>query len=41
MRAEHQPIAELKALVVKIAPAFQAHMMRAQQLLDNEKKETK
>lgn len=33
--------AELKALVVKIAPAFQAHMMRAQQLLDNEKKEAK
>ena len=27
--------AELKALVTKVAPAFQAHMMRAQQLLDN------
>lgn len=28
--------AQLKALEVKVAPAFQAHMMRAQQLLDAE-----
>jgi putative membrane protein len=31
---------ELKDLEVKVAPAFQAHMMRAQQLLDDEAKET-
>ena len=30
--------ADLKALVVKVAPAFQAHMVRAQQLLDAENK---
>lgn len=28
---------ELKALVVKVAPAFQAHMIAAQQLLDKQK----
>lgn len=28
--------AELKALVVKVAPAFQAHMIAAQQLLDKQ-----
>lgn len=33
--------AQLKDLEVKVAPAFQAHMMRAQQLLDAEKGATK
>lgn len=33
--------AELKDLEVKVAPAFQAHLARAQQLLDGEAKETK
>jgi len=33
--------AQLKDLEVKVAPAFQAHMMRAQQLLDTEKGATK
>jgi len=27
---------ELKALAVKVTPAFQAHMMAAQQLLDKQ-----
>ncbi len=30
--------AQLKALVVKVAPAFQAHMIVAQQLLDTQPK---
>jgi putative membrane protein len=33
--------AELKDLVVKVAPAFQAHMLRAQAILDSEAKGTK